>query len=72
MSCGGHILSEDTPELTIKRELEEELGLTNLKTKLVDKYVFSHASQSELIYLYYAIADFDPSKLKLQKKRLRK
>jgi hypothetical protein len=72
MSCGGHILSGDTPDSTLKRELEEELGIVSIKPKLVDKYVLTHTTQSELIYLYYAITEFEPSQLDLQKEEVEK
>lgn len=66
MSCGGHILSGSEPDETLEREFEEELGLTNIDFHLVEKYVLSHKTQTELIYLYYGIVDTPISDMKLQ------
>ena len=57
MSCGGHITSGDTPQKTMEKELEEELGLKGVNFKLVDTYIQKFPTQTEYIYLYYAIVD---------------
>lgn len=66
MSCGGHILSGDTPEKTLEKELNEELGLKNVDIQLVDKYIQGNEKQTELIYLYYAIIDTPIAQMQLQ------
>lgn len=66
MSCGGHILSGHNAEETIVRELDEELGLKNIKCTLVDRYIRGNEKQTEFVYLYFAIADVDVSELTLQ------
>ncbi len=38
MSCGGHVKSEDSIEITLEKELKEELGVTT-NCVLVDKYL---------------------------------
>ena len=70
MSCGGHILSGHKPEETLRRELEEELGLVDVDFHLVDKYIFNHKTQTELVYLYYGIIDCPISEIKIQKKEV--
>lgn len=70
MSCGGHILSGQKPEETLRRELEEELGLVDVNFNLVEKYVLTHKTQTELIYLYYGIIDTLTTEMKLQKEEV--
>ncbi len=72
MSCGGHILSGHKPEETMKRELEEELGLTNVELKFAEKYIISKETQKELVYLFYAVIKKDISIITLQKEEVEK
>lgn len=39
---GGHVLSGETPEIALKRELKEELGITNIEYKQIDKVKFPY------------------------------
>jgi isopentenyl-diphosphate delta-isomerase type 1 len=55
MSCGGHIPAGETPEDSLHRELEEELGIKNAKPIFVEKYTLGNDKQTEMIYLYYLI-----------------
>ena len=71
MSCGGHILSGHNPETTLKRELEEELGLTDIEVKFIEKYIHGNDTQTELIYLYYGIID-ETTEFRLQKDEVEK
>jgi isopentenyl-diphosphate delta-isomerase type 1 len=57
MSCGGHILSGQTADETIIKELEEELGIKNAEPILVDKYIAGSQYQTELVNLYYIVLD---------------
>jgi 8-oxo-dGTP pyrophosphatase MutT (NUDIX family) len=72
ISCGGHILSGDEPELSLKRELEEELGIKNATLKFVEKYIDGDDNQTELIYLYYVIVDKKESEFVLQEEEVEK
>lgn len=56
ISCGGHIKSGDSPEITVKRELKEELGI-NVKCMFIKKYVEKFTDQAEMVNLYYAISN---------------
>lgn len=70
MSCGGHFSSGENASQTLKRELEEELGLTNYKSGYVTKLLRRMDRQTELIYLYYAFVDKDVSEFKLQEEEV--
>lgn len=72
MSCGGHILSGSNPDNTLAKELEEELGVKNLNTNLVERYIIKGESQTEMVYLYYAVADLSPEELTLQEDEVEK
>jgi len=69
MSCGGHVAAGEEPEETLKRELKEELGLENIDTKLVEKYLKTDDAntQTELIFLYYAVVDRKESEFTINK-----
>lgn len=64
-SCGGHIRSGDTPEMTIHRELEEELGVKDVQLEFVGKHIRGDETQTELFYLYFGIVE-EGVELKLQ------
>jgi isopentenyl-diphosphate delta-isomerase type 1 len=66
MSCGGHFSAGENEDQTLKRELEEELGLKNYKPEFVTKLLRRMDKQTELIYLYYAFVDKDVSEFRLQ------
>lgn len=55
MSCGGHVVHGETPNETLKRELQEELGIIGVNPILVEEYIRGNESQTELIYLYYFV-----------------
>ncbi|MCP4155489.1 MAG: NUDIX domain-containing protein [bacterium] len=51
-SVGGHISSGETVEVGVKREAEEELGLTDLKLQLVGRYVWETEVETELVFMF--------------------
>lgn len=70
MSCGGHILSGHEPDETLVREIEEELGISNIKAHFVEKYIKGNDTQTELIYLYYAVINQPAEIFTLQKEEV--
>ena len=62
---GGHIVSGETAELGLRRELKEELNLTNITPKHLDTIKFPY---NNYIFNIYLIEDeIDINKLYLQK-----
>ena len=59
-SVGGHISPGETIESALTREAFEELGLTDLGTKFIGKYIWESPREKELVYSYSAISDVIP------------
>lgn len=56
-ACGGHVsYGEDIP-MALKREVEEELGITDYLPSFVDKYVFESNRERELVHIFTTIYD---------------
>ena len=66
-ACGGHIdLGEDV-KTSLKREVREELGITDFTPQDMGHYVFESACEKELVYVHKTIynGDIQPSKEEL-------
>lgn len=66
-ACGGHIdLGEDV-KTSLKREVREELGITDFTPQDMGHYVFESAREKELVYVHKIIynGDIQPSKEEL-------
>lgn len=66
-ACGGHIdLGEDV-KTSLKREVREELGITDFTPQDMGHYVFESAREKELVYVHKTIYNgyIQPSKEEL-------
>lgn len=52
-----HVAFGDAPEKTLKRKMQEILGLTTVKPKLKKQYIRETKTEKELVYVYFANSD---------------
>ncbi len=51
-SVGGHVNSGETLDEAVKREMEEELGITSCRLEFLYTYIHSNEYETELVYTY--------------------
>ena len=77
ISVGGHISAGEDAKVSVKRELEEELGVDSSKYEIKQIEVFKEEmnykdyNNKEIIYLFILYADIDTKDLKLQKEEVK-
>ena len=58
-ACGGHIDLGENVEQALKREVGEELGISDFDAEPLGSYVFEGARERELVYVFKCTYDYE-------------
>ena len=56
-ACGGHMAYGENPEQALRREVGEELGISDFEPTLLGRYVFDSIRERELVYVNSCVYD---------------
>ena len=58
-AVGGHVDLGESVDMALKREVREELGITDFRPEHLTSYVFESARERELVFVYKTVYDGD-------------
>ena len=61
-SVGGHIDLEESVDIALRRETQEELGITDFMPEKLTSYIFESTRERELVFVHkYTTAKYTPA-----------